>query len=188
MPAITAPQEVAAAVWKPVMFRAVVAVAFGAVSVFWQQPGESVVAYSFAAYLVLTSKSAWDFAVARVVPSPVRGLLGGAAIAWSFCAIFMLIFATTTSMTLAGGIGLAVAGVLELLVYLRHRRELVPARDFLITGTVSAVSGVLLLAWPGLDQHGVFGVAGGGAIIIAVFLLIAAFGYRHDARGAATAR
>lgn len=188
MPAVTASPEVASSVWKPLMFRAIVAVAFGAVSVFWQHPSEAVVAYSFAAYLVLTSKSAWDFAVAPVVPSPIRGLLGGAAIAWSFCAIFMLIFASTTAMTLAGGLGLAIAGVLELVVYFRHRRDLVPAREFLITGAVSTVSGILLLAWPGLDQHGVFGVAGGGAIIIAVFLLIAAFGYRHDASEQAAGR
>lgn len=170
------------------MFRAVVAAAFGAVSVFWQQPSEPVVAYSFAAYLVLTSKAAWDFGVARVVPPPVRGLLGGAAIAWSFSAVFLLIFASTTAMTIAGGIGLAIAGVLELIVYFRHRGDLVPAREFGITGAVSAVSGVLLLGWPGLDQHGVFGVAGGGAIIIAVFVLIAAFGYRHDARARAEER
>lgn len=164
------------------MFRAVVAAAFGALSVFWQQPSEAVVAYALGAYLVLTSKSAWDFAVARVVPAPVRGLLGGAAIAWSFCAVFMLIFATTTATSVAGGIALAVAGVLELLVYFRHRRALVPVRDFLLTGSISTATGILLLAWRGLDQHGVFGVAGGGAIITAVFLLIAAFGYRHDAR------
>ncbi|WP_417234842.1 DUF308 domain-containing protein [Arthrobacter sp.] len=188
MPAVTASPEVAAAVWKPLMFRAVIAVAFGALSVFWQHPGEAFVAYSFGAYLVLTSKSAWDFAVAPVVPSPVRGLLGGAAIAWSFCAIFMLIFASTTAMSLAGGIGLAVAGILELVVYFRHRRDLVPAREFLITGVVSTVTGLLLLVWPGLDAHGIFGVAGGGAIIIAVFLLIAAFGYRHDARERSTGR
>lgn len=168
------------------MFRAVVAAAFGALSVFWQHPSEQVVAYCFAAFLVLTSKSAWDFAVARVVPPPIRGLLGGAAIAWSFCAVFMLVIATTTAAATAGGIALAVAGVLELLVYFLHRSDLVPVRDFLITGAVQVATGVLLLAWRGLDQHGVFGVAGGGSIIIAVFLLIAAFGYRHDARAAAT--
>ena len=188
MPAITTPSEEASAVWKPVMFRAVVATAFGALSVFWQEPSEAVVAYIFAAFLVLTSKSVWDFAVARIVPSPVRGLLGGAAIAWSVGAVFMLVFASTAAASIAGGIGLAVAGLLELTAYFRHRGDLVPVRDFLITGAVSLVTGVLLLAWPDLDQHGVFGVAGGGSIIVAVFLLIAAFGYRHDARERATER
>lgn len=170
------------------MFRAVVATAFGALSVFWQNPSEAVVAYCFAAFLVVTSKSVWDFAVARVVPSPVRGLLGGAAIAWSVGAVFMLVFATTTVASIAGGICLAVAGLLELTVYFRHRRDLVAVRDFLLTGAVSLVTGVILLSWRGLDQHGVLGVAGGGSIIVAVFLLIAAFGYRHDARVRATER
>ncbi|MDN5756343.1 MAG: DUF308 domain-containing protein [Arthrobacter sp.] len=188
MPAIPTPPEEASAVWKPVMFRAVVATAFGALSVFWQDPSEAVVAYLFAAFLVLSAKSVWDFAVARIVPFAVRGLLGGAAIAGAFSAVFLLVFASTTAAVIAGGLGLAVAGLLELTTYFRHRGDLVPVREFLLTGAVSLVTGVLLLAWPGLDQHGVLGIAGGGSIIVAVFLLIAAFGYRHDAREGATER
>jgi ABC-type Fe3+-siderophore transport system permease subunit len=64
----------------------------------------------------------------------------------------------------------------------------VPVRDFLISGGASLGTGAALLAGRGLDPHGVFGIAGGGAIIVAVFLLIAAFGYRHDARERAERR
>jgi hypothetical protein len=167
------------------MFRAIVAAVFGAASTFWPQPAADAVAYCFAGYLVLSAKAVWDFARAPVVPSAVRGLLGGVAIPWSLAALAMIIWPSRETISLATGVALLVSGVLELLVWLRHRRELVPVRDFALTGAVSAVVGVVLLAGNGLDVHGIFGVAGGGAIIAAVFGLIAAFGYRHDARRAA---
>lgn len=168
------------------MFRAVLAAVFGGLSVFWPAPEANVFAYCFAAYLVLSSKAVWDFAQAAVVPSPVRGLLGGAAIAWSLAAVAMLVMPTTEAVAVAGGVSLMVSGLLELLAWLRHRAELVAVRDLLVTGIVSVGTGAALLGSLALDlnlgAHGLFGIAGGGAIIVAVFGLIAAFGYRHDAR------
>ncbi|MFB0833538.1 hypothetical protein ACX8Z9_03875 [Arthrobacter halodurans] len=188
MPAPTTPADVAAALWKPVMFRAVAAAAFGALSVFWPAPDATVLAYAFAGYLVFSAKAVWDFAQAGVVPSAVRGLLGGAAIAWSLAAVFMVFVPEPGAVAVAGGVALAVSGLLELYAWLRHRAELVPVRDFLISGGASLGTGAALLAGRGLDPHGLFGIAGGGAIIVAVFLLIAAFGYRHDARERAERR
>lgn len=174
------------------MFRSVVAAVFGGLSVFWPTPGENVFAYAFAAYLVLTSKAVWDFAQAAVVPSPVRGLLGGAAIAWSLAAVSMLLMPGGSAVALAGGSALVLSGLMELTAWLRRRAGLVAVRDFLVTGVVSVGTGVGLLGSLAmgldLDAHGLFGIAGGGAIIVAVFGLIAAFGYRHDARRPAEPR
>ncbi|MGG5752561.1 hypothetical protein ACQ3I4_08035 [Zafaria sp. Z1313] len=195
MPSVTTPPETAAALWKPILFRAVVALVFGLVSVFWpgldqklggSGPSDALVAYTIAGYLVLTSKAAWDFAQAPVVPSPVRGFLGGAAIAWSLAAAYVIFVPTAAGVIAGAGTALLVAGVVEVAAWARHRRELVPARELLITGVIGAGTGVSLYVggFNGLDAHGILGLAGGGAVIIGVFLAIAAFGYRHDARRA----
>ena len=191
MPAVKTPAETAAVLWKPVMFRALAALAFGALSVFWQQPGNTVLAYCFAGYLVLSSKAVWDFAQAGATPPQVRGLLGGAAIAWSVAAVAMIFLPEPAPVAVAGGTALAVSGLLELLAWFRHRAGFVPARDFLVTGIVGLGTGAGLL-WLGLglnlDAHGLFGIAGGGAIITGVFLLIGAVGYRYDARAGSRGR
>lgn len=180
MPAVKTPVDVAAAVWKPLLFRAVTAAAFGALTVFWQVPTVQVMAFALAAYLVLTAKSVRDFTAAEVVPAGVKTLLGLSALIWVLSAVLMLVFQDMAAAT--AGVVLVLTGALETAAWLRHRKELVPARELAVTGLASLGSGAGMLLGLHLDPHGLLGIAGGGAIIIAVFLLIAGFGYRHDAQ------
>ena len=66
---------------------------------------------------------------------------------------------------------------------LRRTGGVITSAGLILAGAGSGVG--LLWLGPGLDAHGLWGISGGGAVVIGVFLLIAAFGYRHDSRAAA---
>ena len=184
VPALKTPVDVATAVWRPVTLRAAAALAFGALSIFWPAPGASTVAYCLALFLIVSAKAVWDFAKAPVIPEGVRGLLVAPAAVWLLAAVVLVISPETATIGIAGGLAFLLSGALELAGWFRSRRDLVPARDLAITGAVSLGTGVGLLGGLnlGLDAHGFFGIAGGGAILTGVFLLIAGLGYRYDAR------
>nr|WP_256449110.1 DUF308 domain-containing protein [Paeniglutamicibacter quisquiliarum] len=88
----------------------------------------------------------------------------------------------TLVVAIAAASAWIVAGALEIVVFIRHRAEFVPFKDQLVTGFVSLGAGASLLMGLHLDAHGLLGLAGGSAIILAVFELISAFGLRHAAK------
>jgi hypothetical protein len=185
VPAAKAPVETAAIIWKPILVRALIAAIFGLTTVFLQEPGLGVLKYGLAAYFVFSGSGLWEYLRRDPVPEAMRGPLSLAAAVFMVGAIALLFAGTPFIAGLIAAIALIGSGLAEVVAWARHRREFVPARDQLYTGTVGILSGIGLLVFLRLDPHGMLGIVGGGAIIIAVLLAISGFGFRHDAGPAA---
>ncbi|WP_413544314.1 hypothetical protein [Citricoccus nitrophenolicus] len=187
MSAAKAPVETAATIWKPILVRALIAVIFGLTTVFLQEPGLGVLKYGLAAYFVFTGSGLWEYLRRDPVPERMRGPLSIAAAVLMLGAIALLFAGSVFVAGIIAAVALIGSGAAELVAWAGHRRAFVPARDQLYTGLVGALSGVGLLLFLHLDPHGLLGIVGGGAIIIAVVLAISGFGFRHDAGPAAQA-
>ncbi|AUZ88095.1 hypothetical protein CVO76_10975 [Arthrobacter agilis] len=166
-------------VWKPFLARAGVGAVFGLVTVFWRERSTLVMSVAGGLYLLLTGAAyLWTHRLpyrasrTRLLPDIGGGLLLGAGIA-------SLVFLDDRSFAFAGAVALVVAGGVEVLLGLTARGS-VMARDLVIVGTVAVVTGALLPLVEHLGAHALLGVAGGGALLTAVVLGIAALSYRHD--------
>lgn len=185
MPAVKAPVETAAIMWKPILIRALIAVIFGLTTVFLQEPGLGVLKYGLAAYFVFSGSGLWEYLRRDPVPERMRGPLSIAAAVLMLGAIALLFAGSEFVAGIIAAVALIGSGAAELVAWAQYRRAFVPARDQLYTGLVGALSGVGLLLFLNLDAHGLLGIVGGGAIISAVVLAISGFGFRHDAGPAA---
>ncbi len=181
----------AAVIWQPLLVRALVAAAFGAFTIFWQEPSARVMALSGAFFLVGTGAAIhWlreRLRAADVMPGSVltlRLLRLSAAVLFAG-GVLTVILPTPDAFAITAAAALLIVGAVEIFLGLRYRRSSDVGRDWLITGIVNAATALVLLALPLLapwEPHSVLGVLGGSAIITAVVLLLAALGYRHDAR------
>lgn len=180
--------------FAPTLVRALVALAFGAVTIFWQEPALTAVRWGIGAYLVLTGATSFflqlrlngndavDLGRSRQVPQSygllyvVGGILtvvGGDSAAW------LVVYAALV---------MGVAGLTELALGLRSRTTFPLGRDWTIAGlvTVLAATGLVLVA--DLGAKAIFGVVGGAAVVVGVMHLLAALTLRHeDRRGRAPA-
>ncbi len=166
-------------VWKPLLARAVVSAVFGLVTIFWREPSTSVMSLAGGLYLVLsgvaylwTHRMVHRGASSKLLTSIGGGLLLGAGIA-------SLAVVDDRSFAFAGALALVVAGLAELARGLAVRGH-AAARDFVVVGAVGLVTGVILPFVEDLGAHALLGVTGGGALLTAVVLGIAALTYRHD--------
>ncbi len=166
--------------WKPVLLRAVVAAVFGTVTIFWQEPSLAVLAIVGGVYFLLSGAAVWVMSRDRSFAS-ARGLLLVETALLVTAAVLAFIIPTAVGFTVAAIVGLGGAGVVELVLWLRLREQLAVTRDWVITGVVNIVTALSLPLFVQLQAQALLGVVGGAAIIIAVFLLIAALTYRHEA-------
>ncbi|WP_240691970.1 hypothetical protein [Arthrobacter sp. CAU 1506] len=204
----------AAAFWQPVLFRALVAAAFGAITIFWQEPGRTVMAVAGGLFLLLSGVAVWLLARQPAAAAHRQLLLVQAGVL-AVTGVLACVFQTVPMFTVLATAALLVSGGAELMLGWSNRPtgaasgdqvkarpaagdsaaamepEAAPgagsvlARDWLITGAVSVGFGIALPFFSYLGPHALLGVLGGAAIIIAVVLLIAALSLRHDARQAA---
>ncbi len=155
------------------LLRAAIALAFGALTVFWGAPSVQVLAWALGLYLLATA-----FAVLRSGSAPLAVAavvaLGGVA---------ALLFQSDAGVTLSASTALLVLGVWELVQGLRQRGRQVLARDWLISGVVGVGTAALLPFFTNLGAHALLGVAGGGAIISGVLWTLSGLSLRHDAGG-----
>lgn len=184
-------QGEAALIWQPLLLRALIAAVFGAFTIFWQQPTATIMAMSTGFYLVGSAASV--YLLRARLRSPEAGAKSGkltqrllrlTGVALAVGGLLDVMFQTPGAYMPLVGATLLVAGVVEIVLGLRHRRGGGIGRDWLITGTVNAATALLLVLLPLFappEPHAMLGVVGGSAIIIAVLLVLAALGYRHDA-------
>lgn len=182
MSAVKIPASIAAEVATPVMGRALTAAAFALLSIFWPNATDQVLAFGLAAFMVVSAKFMWDYSKAASAPAGARNLYTFAALVMILSGVTMAVFREPVLVGIMGASAFIIAGLLEIIVFFRHRADFLPFRDQLVTGFVGLGAGGALLMGLNLDAHGLLGLAGGGAIILAVFELISAFGLRHDGK------
>ncbi|WP_285728015.1 DUF308 domain-containing protein [Psychromicrobium xiongbiense] len=176
--------------WKPVLFRAVVALLFGLLSVFWPDMPQLIRGLVTGVYFVASGLAVFTLhrtaqrsrTSSRTLFGPwlllesALWLVGGIAVALAWSGELFIVLAAVT---------LLAAGVMEFLLGLQFRQRTVLGRDWLITGTVGLLGGVILLLLGHAAARAPIGVLGGVAVVIGVVLLLAALSYRHDARSEA---
>lgn len=180
--------------FAPTLVRALAALVFGAVTVFWQEPSLTAVAWGVGLYLMATGAAsiflqfrlngndAVDMGPSRQIPQSygVLYVVGGA---------LTIVGAQSPEwLVLYAGLVMGLAGLTELALGLKFRATFPLGRDWTLAGlvTVLAATGLALVA--DLGAKAVFGVVGGSAIVIGVTHLLAALTLRHeDRRGRASA-
>ena len=180
--------------FAPTLLRALVALVFGAVTVFWQEPTLPVVAWGVGLYLVLTGAASVllqlrlngndhvDMGPTRQIPQSygVLYLLGG---------VFTILGADTPAWLVVYAASImGLAGLTELALGLKFRTTFPLGRDWTIAGLVTVLAATGLVLVVDLGPKALFGVVGAAAVVIGVTHLLAALTLRHeDRRGRAPA-
>ena len=173
--------------WGPMLVRSAAAAVYGVLTIFWQEPTDSVLAYAGGAYLLLTGVALLLLAGTARGQGNTRRFLSAEAVLYVLAGAVTVIPAAAGTMQafpVAAPVALIVGGAIELFLWFRDRKSFLPARDGLITGTAAVGAGVLVLVVQDLGPRAMLGVTGGSAIIIAVILALSALGARHDSRTA----
>lgn len=173
------------ALWRAFLLHAAVAGAFGLLTIFWSQPSVHVMSVAGGLYFLglafavhLTEKSL------REQDAVPLWLTRTAPVFLAVAGLLNLWVHSDSLFSGTGALALALMGVVYLMVWAKNRGRHMAARDFLLTGVVSVLTGGLLPMFEALGAHALLGVAGGGAVITAVVLSLAALSYRHDFREA----
>lgn len=174
-------------VFRPVLLRGLTALGYALISIFWIGADLKVLSYATAGLLVLTGVFMWQYASAPTAPAKSRGLYAFGAGIMLLAGITTLFASTPAMVAYMAAAGLIVGGIAEIMVFSKHRAGFPPYRNQLVSGAVALAVGVALVFSGGLDVHGILGMIGGGAVVFAVFELIAAFGHLHDSRKEAVA-
>lgn len=169
-------------VFRPVLLRGLSAAAYALVSIFWIGADLKVLSYATAGLLVLTGVFMWQYASVPSAPVKSRGPYAFGAGIMLLAGITTLFASTPAMVSYMAAVGFLIGGVSELVVFAKYRREFPPYRNQLVSGVVALGMGAALLFAGHLDVHGILGMIGGGAVVFAVFELIAAFGHLHDSR------
>ncbi|WP_284977002.1 DUF308 domain-containing protein [Arthrobacter sp. efr-133-TYG-104] len=156
--------------WKPVLLRAVIALVFGAVTIFWTAPSVHVLAWAVGLYLLATAAAVWRTRALPMAVSVVVAIGGLGAV----------VMQSDAGTALSAMLALLVLGLLELVHGLRKRDSL--ARDWLISGVIGVGTALILPFFVSLGAHALLGTAGGGAILTGVLWVLSALTLRHDLR------
>lgn len=166
-------------IWTPFLMRAVVSGVFGLVTIFWLEPSTLVMCIVGGVYFLLLGVTyLWTHRMAHWGPvSRAPAVIGAAALFGA--GVVSLVLRTNEGFAFAGAAALVVAGAAELVRGLAGRGH-VAGRDLVVVGAVSLGTGAILPFVEPLGAHALLGVTGGGALLTAVVLGIAALSYRHD--------
>lgn len=174
-------------VFRPVMLRGMTALAYALLSIFWVGAGETTLVYSTAAFLVLTGVFMWQYVGVDSAPEKSRAPYALGAGLMLLTGIATVFVSTPMWVGFLAAFAFLVSGLAELYVFAKLRGAFPPFRNQLVTGVVAIVVALSLVLGYTMDAHAMLGLIGGGAIIFAVFELIAGFGHRHEMKQAETA-
>jgi hypothetical protein len=169
--------------WTPVLFRALAALAFGAVTIFWSTPSELGMGIAGGLYLLATGAVLfWGIPPAgfRRDAQPGR-ILSAAASVLIGAGLTLMILPGSLLFAVIAALGIGLLAVVELYLGLRFRGRHVLARDWLTSGVIGLGTAIALPFFVPLGPHALLGVAGGGAIISGVLWVLAGLSLRHDA-------
>lgn len=175
----------AADVFRPVFLRGLAALAYALMSIFWIGADDKVVTYSTAAFLVVTGVFMWQYVAVENAPEKSRAPYALGAGLMLFAGIAIIFVTSIAWVGYVGALAFLAGGIAELIVFAKYREAFPPFRNQLVSGAVGVILAISLCFSGGMDAHSLFGLIGGGTIILAVFALIAAFGHRHEMKAAA---
>jgi hypothetical protein len=174
----------AADLWKPVLTRALMALAFGAVTVFWAAPSASGMGWAGGLYLLATGvmliRGSGKFGLAAQMPA--GKVMAAAAAAMIGAGVAVAFLGSELVFGVLAALGLGLLGAAELYLGFLYRGRSILSRDWLASGVIGLGTAVALPFFIGLGAHALLGVAGGGAIISGVLWILSALSLRHDAR------
>ncbi|WP_417366932.1 DUF308 domain-containing protein [Glutamicibacter arilaitensis] len=185
MPAPKTTPVQAANVFRPVFLRGLAALAYALMSIFWIGADDKVVTYSTAAFLVVTGVFMWQYVAVESAPEKSRAPYALGAGLMLFAGIATIFVTSIAWVGYVGALAFLAGGIAELIVFAKYREAFPPFRNQLVSGAVGVILAISLCFSGGMDPHSLFGLIGGGTIILAVFALIAAFGHRHEMKAAA---
>ncbi|MGO2081050.1 DUF308 domain-containing protein [Glutamicibacter arilaitensis] len=185
MPAPKTTPVQAADVFRPVFLRGLAALAYALMSIFWIGADDKVVTYSTAAFLVVTGVFMWQYVAVESAPEKSRAPYALGAGLMLFAGIAIIFVTSIAWVGYVGALAFLAGGIADLIVFAKYREAFPPFRNQLVSGAVGVILAISLCFSGGMDAHSLFGLIGGGTIILAVFALIAAFGHRHEMKAAA---
>jgi len=168
-----------------VLTRALVALAFGAVTVFWAAPSASDMGWAGGLYLLATGVTLIR-GIAKLGPAaaklPAGKIMAAAAAAMTGAGVAVAFLGSELVFGVIAALGLGLLGAAELYQGFLYRGRSILSRDWLASGVIGLGTAVALPFFIGLGAHALLGVAGGGAIISGVLWILSALTLRHDAR------
>ncbi|NUU32308.1 hypothetical protein HNO80_11980 [Arthrobacter sp. C9C5] len=166
------------------LLRAVIALAFGAVTVFWAAPPVAGMGWAGGLYLLATGLVLLGSVKKTGLPHGDRTakILAGAGAVLTGTGAAVGLLPGNLVFGIIGALGLGFAGAAELYLGMAARRRSVLARDWIASGVIGLGTAVALPFFIDLGPHALLGVAGGGAIISGVLWTLAGLTLRHDAR------
>ncbi|HJW01347.1 MAG TPA: hypothetical protein VJ617_19835 [Arthrobacter sp.] len=172
--------------WVPVLLRALAALIFGAVTIFWATPSLEVLAWAGGTYALATGVLVlWGIPKTGFRRDTASAkLLWGAGSILTGAGVALLLLHGDLLFGVIAALGLGFAGVIELVCGLRNRGSHPLARDWIASGAIGLGTAAALPFFISLGAHALLGVAGGGAIIAGVLWVLSALTLRHDARAA----
>jgi hypothetical protein len=160
-----------------------VALAFGAVTVFWAAPSASGMGWAGGLYLLATGvaliRGNARFGHAKL---PAGKIMAAAAAAMTGAGVAVVFLGSELVFGVIAALDLGLLGAAELYLGVLYRGRSNLARDWLASGVIGLGTAAALPFFIGLGAHALLGVAGGGAIISGVLWILSALTLRHDAR------
>ncbi|POH72126.1 hypothetical protein [Arthrobacter glacialis] len=173
--------------WRAVLLRALVTLAFGLTTVFWGAPGTLGLCLALGAYLLAAAAAQYlSVRTLSLTRNDARRLvLLGAAGLLAVSGVVVAISASTLVAAVLGGAALAVMGGAELFSALYRPAGTAHAKsalgnDWLISGVLGLGTGILLPFFAAAGPHALMGVAGGGALMTGALWVLSALTLRHD--------
>ncbi|MFD0903104.1 HdeD family acid-resistance protein [Actinomadura sediminis] len=166
--------------WWVLALRGAFAVLFGIVA--WVWPGITVWALVllFGAYALVDGAMALAHAIRGTTGGASRGWLGVSGAAGIVLGLLALLWPAATALVLLWLIGVwaIVTGVFEIVAAIALRREIRGEWFYALTGAISIVFGILLLAWPVSGALALVWLIGLASILFGAVMIGAAFRLR----------
>ncbi|PYI68179.1 hypothetical protein CVV68_07585 [Arthrobacter livingstonensis] len=172
-----------AQLWQPVLFRSMVTLLFGIITVFFGAPDTLGLCLNFGWYFLVLAGSHYWFVRRLALPrgdTKHLALLGAAALQ-AVAGVVIFISVNTVLAAWLGGAALLLMGAAELFAALTSARSQLRS-DWLISGVLGLGTGLLLPFFINAGPHALLGVSGGGALMTGALWLLSALTLRHDVR------
>lgn len=179
--------DLARVLYKPTLYRGVLALVFAAVGIFAvKNPSPVLLSAALGLLWLLTALFMWPVTRLGGLPSVLRTGWTGAVLAWAVAGILAFFVREPAALAAMGALGLGLGGVCEAVAGARTRGIGRPTKDAVISGGVGILGAVILVAVAAgmgtrVDVHGVFGTLAMIVAVLGVHLVLAGLGYRHDA-------